>query len=65
MQIQNLEYLEEAPQPILGGFVVNKITIVALAQSLASATALAYYGDASARAKAKNEIEISLGRLPF
>ncbi len=65
MQIQNLEYLEEAPQTILGGFIVNKITIVALAQSLAVSTALAYYGDASARAKAKNYIDIGIGNLPF
>ncbi len=65
MQIRSLEYLEEAPQAIRGGFTVNKITIVTLAQSLASATAVAYYGDATARAKARNYIDIGLGNLPF
>lgn len=65
MQVRNLEYLEAAPRSIRGGFTVNKITIITLAQSLASATAVAYYGNANARAKAKNDIGIDLGDLPF
>lgn len=65
MQILNLEHFEEAQQPIRGGFVVNSIKVIVLSRSLASATALAYYGNAAAYAKAENYIGISIGSLPF
>lgn len=64
MQIQNLDYLEADQKAIRGGFVVNSTTIVVLQKSLASAKALAYYGNANATASAVNLLGLAVGAFP-
>lgn len=60
MNIQDLDYSEEVQRSIRGGLVVNSVTIIALAKSLSSSRALAYFGNASATAISKNLIGIVL-----
>jgi DNA-binding transcriptional regulator of glucitol operon len=60
MQIQDLDYSQAVQHPVRGGFFVNTVILVATARSTSSAIAVAYFGDASARAISKNNIGISL-----